>query len=1236
LSIPRCDGGVAPASSAVITPAIEQTAPSRSVLDRAMATNHALGHENLGFLSEEHGFAPSDPPLLSLPPSHRAWDDIVGQLPDLSRTLRLREAFDAMPLLPVDVQNLPDAYLCRASALLSMFAHAYFRGGGSPPAELPACIRQPWEEVTRRLRRPEPFLSYIDLIVYNWRLRDPTLADPMRVENMDLLIPTVGNQEERVFHLTQVEILAQCAPVVGAVVRAQEAVTRADVASLERELRGILERFQHVTEVSFQKISPNPRSSTFVDPVVWAKTVAPFAVPIKAGVQGPSGTSAPIFHLMDAFLGRATYDSLLGTEAMRIRAWYPQHWRDFLDAVGKISVRDFVAGHGDHVLEGVFQNLVDGYAGDKGFLGVHRLKVYGYLETAFKMGRSVTIGGFNGLFKDREWNRVDGELDVTRNERYLELERHAFYARPILRDPEVSPAEGAVSSITLDAMGTGFVYQPGDRCAVLPENDDELVDRTLRALRASGEESINLDRVWQQAVRPRSGQGAPQSLPLATFLRYGKIRPVMREVAKALHALTASSHLREILNARAENQWELWDLLDLLYEAGFDTRRLWKAQPWEAESICRIVPPEPFRLYSISSAMEDPAAGSARTVQLTVARLEYATRDSPTSRAAKRLGTASNFLARVATEPAKAYDEIFLKRVPAPRFHLPADPGRPIVMFAAGAGISPFLGFLQERARQANAAENWLFFGTRTRHELYGRQALEEAVEQRRLWLQVAFSAEDTTLRCIQTGQERKLIFESGRRRHVDGLIEEPETANALWDLLRPRNEGGRGALFYVCGRTGFASTVWKSLERLVSQFSPGPDDASREEQSRETLYQLVADGRYLQDIFTTYSGGLEPGTTLYNASDVVVHGGGAREPWLVIDGQVYDMTEFAHLHPGGNKLITAYSGLDATDAYRRVLHHVNTEVDAMLGMYQIGAIRRLDFRGAWGVAIGPKGLFHLSVEDLFRTWVRYLYLVVEMENALANDFSFLDRATTRSEEPGDLTPLKLQLVADVHARFLAVYLDGLTGDDLQMLWAITSGACGPDQDIRQLRQEIAAVNGSDDARIVRSFAESMQTMIGDLATGTGTAGDAGDELEKLRDMCSVLEDWDRRFLREIKMALREGTMVFEEFEGDAVQAGQERLMASILRIPRILRYYYTGVASRIGPAKGDDRVDAPDGAEDSDSMATLAEPALSAAPTSCVRCGTAAEPRAVTCRCCGASLLGSPSGRDVFVGHGM
>ena len=63
-------------------------------------------------------------------------------------------------------------------------------------------------------------------------------------------------------------------------------------------------------------------------------------------------------------------------------------------------------------------------------------------------------------------------------------------------------------------------------------------------------------------------------------------------VAKALYALTYNERLKQILAARAEDQWELWDLLNLLASAGFNPRRLWKAQPGDRQHLCSIVPPE--------------------------------------------------------------------------------------------------------------------------------------------------------------------------------------------------------------------------------------------------------------------------------------------------------------------------------------------------------------------------------------------------------------------------------------------------------------------------------------------------------------------------------------------------------------------------------------------------------------------------------------------------------------------
>jgi sulfite reductase (NADPH) flavoprotein alpha-component len=264
--------------------------PSRHILTTASQANERAGHENLGFLSESHGIMPTQPPLLSLPAGYEAWDEMAENLPELYRTLQVRKALEAMPVLSAAEADLPDEYLLRASVIISMLAHSYYRVEADPPPNpMPDGVQKPWEEISQRLDTPAPHLS------------------------------TVDNKEERIFYLTQVETLAQCTPVISALVRAQEAAYRDDVDALKRELNLITGGLQHVTYKSFMTINPNPHSGSHVDPVVWAKTVAPFAVPINEGTAGPSGTSAPIFHMLDTFFSRQSYGSRFGEEMLHLR-----------------------------------------------------------------------------------------------------------------------------------------------------------------------------------------------------------------------------------------------------------------------------------------------------------------------------------------------------------------------------------------------------------------------------------------------------------------------------------------------------------------------------------------------------------------------------------------------------------------------------------------------------------------------------------------------------------------------------------------------------------------------------------------------------------------------------------------------------------------------------------------------------------------------------------------------------
>lgn len=141
------------------------------------------------------------------------------------------------------------------------------------------------------------------------------------------------------------------------------------------------------------------------------------------------------------------------------------------------------------------------------------------------------------------------------------------------------------------------------------------------------------------------------------------------------------------------------------------------------ELFLRLHPPMRTRVYSISSSslsspLSSPTpttSGGGARVSLTFAVLDEPSLSSPTRR---HQGAASTYLASL-----RAGDTLSVAvRKGLPAFRLPAGSAAetmPIIMVAAGAGIAPFRGFVQERAaimaRGKRLAPAVLFFGCRGR-----------------------------------------------------------------------------------------------------------------------------------------------------------------------------------------------------------------------------------------------------------------------------------------------------------------------------------------------------------------------------------------------------------------------------------------------------------------------------------------------------------------------------------------
>ena len=347
-----------------------------------------------------------------------------------------------------------------------------------------------------------------------------------------------------------------------------------------------------------------------------------------------------------------------------------------------------------------------------------------------------------------------------------------------------------VRHVVIDLAGSGLTYEPGDSIGLMAPNDPALVEATLAALGASGDEPVPCPDGRDRPVREAFTRFVDIARPLdrtTDLLAMSAIHPRQAEV---LRQLSEGADGAEPADA---------DLLDLV--TAFPS-----ARPRLTDLVASLPALRP-RLYSIASSLR-AAPGQ---VHLCVAIV----RD--TRRGRTRPGVGSGFLADRAVDagPIEAY-------IQTSHFRLPADPIVPIIMVGPGTGVAPFRAFLAERAAAGIKGRTWLFFGERN----HGTDFLYEP--ELTAWLK------DGTLARIETAfsrdQDRKLY------------VQDRMTANAedLWRWLQ------NGAHFYVCGDASRMAKDVDAALRAVAMTEGRLDEA----QARDWIVALARQGRYLRDVY--------------------------------------------------------------------------------------------------------------------------------------------------------------------------------------------------------------------------------------------------------------------------------------------------------------------------------------------------------------------------------------------------
>ena len=141
-------------------------------------------------------------------------------------------------------------------------------------------------------------------------------------------------------------------------------------------------------------------------------------------------------------------------------------------------------------------------------------------------------------------------------------------------------------------------------------------------------------------------------------------------------------------------------------------------------------------------------------------------------------------------------------------------------------------------------------------------------------------------------------------------------------------------------------------------------------------------------------------------------------------------------------------------------------------------------------------------------------------------------------------------------------YINSLTGEPLELLWAVTSGLCSSSEDVHQMRKSVALIQQSENAQFANGVINDLhESLMNQIRKKPGQT-----DLSKTTVVAyfDLLEAEDKAFMKQLRMSLLTGVKVFEEFEYDAIAMGRERLINAAKEISSLLASYYARVASGI------------------------------------------------------------------------
>ena len=353
----------------------------------------------------------------------------------------------------------------------------------------------------------------------------------------------------------------------------------------------------------------------------------------------------------------------------------------------------------------------------------------------------------------------------------------------------------------------GQTYRTGDYLAILPSNPIEIVYRVLKRF------SLSTDT--QVKIRSSTSTFFPTDYPVSAFdILSGYVelaQPISKKQVDTLAALCQNDKEERQLKNLAGDVYDT----EVLHKrvSVLDILELYSSCELSFAQYLRMLPSLRVRQYSISSS---PLWNSE------VVTLTFDILNTPAlSGSGQHFGVASNYLANL-KEGEKVSCSV---RASNARFHPPEDTKIPVVMIAAGTGIAPFRGFIQERAAQLvcgrEIGHTVLYFGCRSQDDLIYSNELDKWSKLGAVQLRVVFSRQP-----------------NAQQKYVQDLLWEDR--NEIANLYRS------GARFYTCGS---ARKVGASVKTCFIKIIADIEQCNEEEAAK--ILDRISLDRYSVDVFT-------------------------------------------------------------------------------------------------------------------------------------------------------------------------------------------------------------------------------------------------------------------------------------------------------------------------------------------------------------------------------------------------